>query len=302
MNIRKNIALSLDADVKFLCFFVKKLPHLHKVSAKGKNNDSKTRGVTRTHPVHAIFINKRSKKMWKKWKESEFCKKLKQVRVNRAVYLSAIVILLALSVVLAVTVSTNRAKKNPSVEPPTNNVGTENPDSDTDLLPKPDGSGSEPTYNDTVPELALPVSGVLSKKHSTDTQVFSPTMQDWRVHLGIDIATEENAPVCAVAAGEVVQIWEDPMMGWCLALSHTGECVTVYKNLAKDLAADITVGATVVEGQLLGCIGDSAMMEIAEEPHLHMEMTVKGLQVDPLEYFSQAVLETLTEDTIYEGK
>jgi len=29
-------------------------------------------------------------------------------------------------------------------------------------------------------------------------------------------------------------------------------------------------------------------------------MTLKGLQVDPLEYFSAAVLKTLSEDTIYE--
>ena len=44
------------------------------------------------------------------------------------------------------------------------------------------------------------------------------------------------------------------------------------------------------------------MIEIAEEPHLHVEMTVKGLQVDPLEYFSQEVLAALTEDTIYESE
>ena len=189
--------------------------------------------------------------MWKKWKESDFYKKLKQVRVNRAVYVSAIVILLALSVVLAVTVATNRANKNPLEELPSDSTDTGNQTPDPDNKPNPDDSGSEPTYNDTVPELALPVSsGVLVKKHSVDTQVFSPTMQDWRVHLGIDIATEENAPVCAVAAGEVAQIWEDPMMGWCLALSHTGECVTVYKNLAKDFADDITVGATLLRKAL----------------------------------------------------
>ena len=50
--------------------------------------------------------------MWKKWKESKLYYKLKQVRVNRAVYLSSIVILLALAVVLAITAATNRARKN----------------------------------------------------------------------------------------------------------------------------------------------------------------------------------------------
>ncbi len=224
------------------------------------------------------------------WKESEFFKKLKQLRVNRAVYVSAVVILLALSVVLAVTVATNRAKKNEpeTTLPPV----TDNPPAVTD--PVPDDTDSQPTVNDTVPELALPVSGLLYKTHSVDAPVFSETMQDWRVHLGIDITTEEAAPVCAVAEGEVAQIWEDPMMGWCLAVSHSGECITVYKNLAETFAEGITVGARVAEGQLLGNVGDSALLEIAEEPHLHLEMTVKGLQVDPLEYFSTAVLETLT--------
>ena len=231
----------------------------------------------------------------KKWKESEFFKKLKQVRINRAVYLSAIVILLALSVVLVVTVATNRANKNPDDSLPSGSG-----DGTTQTPPDQNG-GSEPTYNDTVPELSLPVSGSLTKKHSVDTQVFSQTMNDYRIHLGVDIATEASAPVFAVADGEVAQIWEDPMMGWCVALSHGGECVTVYKNLAKEFAEGIAVGNDVVTGQLLGSVGDTAMMEIAEEPHLHLEMTVKGLQVDPLEYFSEAVINTLTEDTIYEG-
>ena len=56
--------------------------------------------------------------MWEKWKQSKLCRKLKQVRVNRAVYLSSIVILLALAVVLAITAAMNRAKKNNTKVPP----------------------------------------------------------------------------------------------------------------------------------------------------------------------------------------
>ena len=236
----------------------------------------------------------------KNWKESEFFKKMKDVRVNRAVYLSSIVILLSLAVVLAITAATNRAKKNElPKENPTDTTVTLPPANDT-TQPTPDDS--KPTVKDEMPpEIALPVSaGTLSQKHSVDVQVFSPTLKEWRTHLGIDIATAEDAPVCAAADGTVEQIWEDPLMGWCVALSHSGECVTVYKNLAAEMAEGITAGATVQKGQLLGYVGDSAMMEIAQEPHLHMEMTVKGLQVDPLEYFSAAVLETLSEDSIYE--
>ncbi len=237
--------------------------------------------------------------MWKKWKESEFFRKMKQVRVNRAVYLSAVVILLSLAVVLAITAATNRANKNPDDTTPPINEPVTDPTDQTPGENKP--SDSQPTVKDeTVPELSLPTVGKLTQKHSVDIQVFSQTMQDWRVHLGIDIATEESAPVCAAADGMVEMIWEDPMMGFCVALSHSGDCMTVYKNLAPQMAEGLGKGVAVKKGQLLGYVGDSALMEIAEEPHLHLEMTVKGLQVNPLEYFSAAVIKTLSEDTIYE--
>ena len=91
-------------------------------------------------------------------------------------------------------------------------------------------------------------------------------------------------------------------MGWCVALSHTGECLTVYKNLSSELAEGLTEGIEVQKGQLLGYVGDSALLEIADEPHLHMEMTVKGLQVDPMEYFSSAVIASLSQDTDFEDE
>lgn len=236
--------------------------------------------------------------MQKNWKESEFFKKLKHIRVNRAVYLCAIIVLLSISVVLIITAVNNRANKAP-VDTTPNVTTSANP---TQTTPPQANENDKPTQGNTLPEFALPVGGVLSKKHSVDTQVFSPTLGEYRVHLGIDIATEEAAPVFAMAAGTVAQIWEDPMMGWSVAISHAGDAVTVYKNLSKQFADGITVGAEVEAGQLLGCVGDSAMIEIAEEPHLHMEMTVKGLQVDPLDYFSKEVLAALTEDSIYENE
>ena len=239
--------------------------------------------------------------MWKKWKDSEFYQKLKQVRINRAVYMTAIIILLSFSVILAVTVATNRSnKKGDDTLPPSDtSLNTTTPPANGT---EPDNNDSEPTIKDTVPELALPVNaGVLTKQHSVDTQVFSPTLNEYRVHLGIDISTEASAPVLAVADGSVAQIWEDPMMGWCLALEHAGDSVSVYKNLAAELATGIETGVSVKAGQLLGYVGDTAMMEIAEEPHLHLELTVGGIQVDPMDYFSEAVKTALTEDSIYES-
>ena len=235
--------------------------------------------------------------MWKKWKESKLCKKLKQVKVNRVIYLSAVVILLALAVVLAITAATNRAKRTEEPTEPSQITTDPITQPPTDA---PGGSQDQPTIKDEIPEMSAPVSGKLSKAHSVEVQVFSETLKEYRVHLGIDILTEAGAQVFAAADGKVSKIWQDPMMGWCVAVTHGGECVTVYKNLAKELAEGLADGVTVKKGQLLGCVGDTAIMEIADEPHLHMEMTVKGLQVDPMDYFSQSVIANLSKDTAFE--
>ena len=42
------------------------------------------------------------------------------------------------------------------------------------------------------------------------------------------------------------------------------------------------------------------MIELADESHLHFEMTVAGIQVDPLDYFGEDSVATLAQDTSYE--
>ena len=91
------------------------------------------------------------------------------------------------------------------------------------------------------------------------------------------------------------------MMGTCVAVAHADETVTFYKNLSKELAEGIKEGATVSRGQKLGSVGDTAVVEMADDPHLHFEMTVKGLAVDPMDYFSRESADTLSKDTAFES-
>ena len=237
----------------------------------------------------------------------------KRAKINRAIYITAVVLLIAVALIAGVVSAANRAKKDPVEKETGVATETRSPESSTqkpsESTPAPESS-SEPestaknpdaSVGNKLPELRLPVSGTVSVFHDPDLQVFSPTMNDYRVHLGVDINTEAGASVCAVADGVVKKIWEDPMMGWCIAVSHSGDAITFYKNLESTLASGVAEGSTVKAGQLLGKVGDSAMIEIAQEPHLHFEMTVGGLQVDPADYFSDNVWAELKGDTSYEG-
>lgn len=244
--------------------------------------------------------------------ENEFAKKLKKLCTNRAVIVTAVTLLVATGIIIAATVSANRAKKPTTDDPAGSGTvvdtvgGTQaNPTvKDEVTLPVYNGGETQPVAADPEePEamLALPVTGKMFKGHDSTIQVYSNTMGDYRVHLGVDIATAPEAPVYAAADGKVEKVWEDSMMGTCVAVTHKDETVTIYKNLAKDLANGIAAGVTVKQGQQLGSVGDTAVVEMADEPHLHFEVTVNGLSVDPLDYFSEGSVATLSEDTAYES-
>ena len=240
--------------------------------------------------------------------ETEFSRKMKKLAGNRALVVTAVTLLVVTGVIIAATVSANRAKK-PPVEDPTVTTapdGTSTTPSGTEeaTLPSYNGGETQPTGADpTEPEamLALPVSGLLYTGHDATLQVYSNTMGDYRVHLGVDIATAPEAPVFAAADGKVEKIWEDSMMGTCVAITHKDDTVTIYKNLAKELAEGIAAGVTVKKGDTLGQVGDTAVVEMADEPHLHFEVTVKGLSADPLDFFSKTDVDALSKDPAVES-
>ena len=235
---------------------------------------------------------------------------MKNKKVNRSYVLTFLALTVALVVIIAAAVSANRSKKPSEVPDDTGVKSTEKstqPPSDTPTEPEQTEQSTTQNQNNNssttgskIPTFILPVSGSLSSKHDPSLQVFSPTMQDYRVHIGIDLDTKENAPVYAAADGKISKIWVDTLMGYSIAIKHSGDCVTIYKNLSETLPEGIAEGVSVRSGQLIATVGESAMVEIAEEPHLHFEMTVGDLAVDPLEYFDESALQSIKKDNSVE--
>lgn len=248
--------------------------------------------------------------MWENFKESNFAKKCKELSRRRGVVAVSLCLVLALAVVLSVSIATNRAKKKYGDETNgTNAIQNEQMTEKEDQTAN--GTINLPAHNQEseapvgaepeIFELTLPVTGTLAKGHDSTIQVWSDTMGDYRVHLGVDIATEENAPVFAAADGVVAKVWDDALMGRCVAISHGDEIFTFYKNLDPVLSEGIQQDAEIKCGQQIGRVGESAIAELADQPHLHIEMTVNGLAVDPIDYFSEESKNTLSKDMGYES-
>ena len=126
-----------------------------------------------------------------------------------------------------------------------------------------------------------PVNGEVRVPFSIDELVFSNTMEDWRVHTGADISGSLGTLVNAIGAGIVDDIYDDEMMGNTVVINHGNETYSVYRNLAETLK--VSIGDTVSAGQVIGAIGETAEMESAETPHLHLEVIRSGAQIDPLD-------------------
>ena len=191
----------------------------------------------------------------------------------------AVIAILCISAVVVGILSATLGKDKTEDTPPVTDGGTQN---------QPEG---ELPDDENKPEekltLSAPTIGVMMKGHSHDAPVFSDTLDEWRVHTGIDISTEDGAEVFAAADGIVTAMYDHALLGRTVEISHASNVKTVYSNLTVEDAAFIKVGDEVRRGDRIGTVGDTSISELADEPHLHFEVKLADEAVNPLDYMSE---------------
>lgn len=140
----------------------------------------------------------------------------------------------------------------------------------------------EDVTEDSFFQFILPVDGELLQGHSIEVLAYHETFGDWRVHTGIDIATEENAPVVAIANGHVSAVFSDDMMGTTIVVVHGEDFESTYSNLSTETLVEI--GDSVELGQQIATVGNTALSEQGSPTHLHLSITEDGVEVDPMNY------------------
>lgn len=110
----------------------------------------------------------------------------------------------------------------------------------------------------------------------SDTPVYSETMDDYRVHLGVDFDGQDGDAVRALADGTVVAVEEDALWGTSLTLAHGGDIRSVYRGI--DTA--VKEGDVVTVGDEIGFVSTSPC-EKAMGTHLHVELYRAETAIDP---------------------
>ena len=115
--------------------------------------------------------------------------------------------------------------------------------------------------------------------------MYSKTTDDWRTHAGVDMVGCLGEPVMAITAGTVSQIYDDELYGTTVVITHADSVSSRYSNLS--VVPTVTVGQEVAAGDVIGAVGDTALLECADEPHLHLEVFKEGIAMDPEEYIEE---------------
>ena len=99
-----------------------------------------------------------------------------------------------------------------------------------------------------------------------------------QMHEGIDISNRIGTPIIAPADGLVTNIGREWGFGKILVISHGFGFTTRFGHLNR---IDVKIGQKVKRGQKIAEIGNTGR---STGPHLHYEVKVNGVSVNPMKY------------------
>ena len=129
-----------------------------------------------------------------------------------------------------------------------------------------------------------PVKGEVVRPFSRDKLAYNETTRDWRLHEALDLAAEGQT-VLASMAGTVERVYDDDYLGTTVILRHADGYETRYCNLTA--MPTVKQGDRVKAGDVIGAVGDTAILESADKPHLHFQVFKDGTPIDPADFLGQ---------------
>lgn len=102
-----------------------------------------------------------------------------------------------------------------------------------------------------------------------------------RTHNGLDLAVSQGTPVSCTADGMVIQSGWNGGYGISVYVDHGDGIISRYGHLCEN---SVSVGQQVSQGDLLGYSGNTGF---STGPHLHFEMRLNDVPVNPYDYVTE---------------
>lgn len=120
-----------------------------------------------------------------------------------------------------------------------------------------------------------PTSGWVTSGFAWRTSPFTGKRE---FHKGIDISAPRGTPVYAPARGTITFTGRDGSYGLAIRLKHNASLSTRFAHLHR---IAVKSGEAVTRGELIGYVGSTGR---STGPHLHYEVRLNGVPVNPKRY------------------
>jgi murein DD-endopeptidase MepM/ murein hydrolase activator NlpD len=141
-------------------------------------------------------------------------------------------------------------------------------------------------FSSPIPQRGISVPSRMPLEGASLTSGFGmrshPVLGGRRRHTGIDLAAPTGTPVYATADGIVSRADWYSSYGLYISVEHGASMQTRYAHLSR-LA--VAAGDSVKKGDLIGYVGSTGR---STGPHLHYEVRVEGLAVNPIPYMVES--------------
>jgi len=118
------------------------------------------------------------------------------------------------------------------------------------------------------------------------TYLYADGGRGYSIHTGWDLAAPIGTPVRSGGPGRVVMVAERLVTGNTIIIEHLPGVVSLYFHLDS---VRVRVGDPVLQGQIIGTVGVTGLVT---GPHLHWEIRVGGVAVDPTRLLDRPLVDT----------
>ncbi len=203
---------------------------------------------------------------------------------NNAALLIIILCTLAIaSIILVVALSNNNQVDQPVVGEPTDDDSDDVVDDEV-LLPDDDTTTDiEPTMVQVY--FVSPVSQYTVGMGYTDGEevlfVFNATLNSWSSNYSVNLIAESGTEVCSMHDGTVIDVDDSYELGGTVSIDYGDNIIVTYASLSNIVVVE---GQVVEQGQTIATVSTTANNEFLEGDHVHVAITVDGVNVDPMPY------------------
>lgn len=137
------------------------------------------------------------------------------------------------------------------------------------------------TESHNIPSIQPVINPELSLLTTSYGMRIHPFYKTLTSHQGVDYAIPEGSRVFATADGKVKEVRRSSTQGQTIIIDHGNGYETSYSHLQR---ISVVRNQQVRRGDIIALSGDTGL---SLAPHLHYEVRLNGMRVDPIHYFFQ---------------